>query len=226
MRRYGRVSVGFILDNLIAMDYRARDKSHYTYRHTHTHTHTHVPKIIAQNGEIFSSRRDGAVWFTSHRRCIINRSARAGEHYQSHNGTPRCEISLRRYVLPAGLTVINGAKPFVVLNSGGQVSETRWRIAAVIRTSRMITCRVCRSRLGLPRNTRFLLLDGLTVRLLSLILEMYGKRNDGVGRAYSKTRVTRDRRRMQSQLSESPGLRRIRDSCAIFCARAGYPTCN
>lgn len=92
---------------------RARDKSQVD---------TRTPRL-SRKTRYFRHGGGGAVWFTSHRRCIINRPARAStsiiNRITGHSG----EISLRRrYVLPAGLTVINGAEPFVVLNSGGQVS--------------------------------------------------------------------------------------------------------
>lgn len=68
----------------------------------------------------------------------------------------------------------------------------------------------------------------LTVRLLSLIRRCAERETVRSARwRLEEMRATRDRRRrMRSQLSELPGLRRIRDLCAIFCARArtGYST--
>lgn len=62
----------------------------------------------------------------------------------------------------------------------------------------------------------------LTERLLSLIRRCAERATIRSARwRLQEMRATRDRRRrMRSQLSELPGLRRIRDLCAIFCGRA------
>lgn len=115
----GCVSLGFIHTRQFDRDgLRVRDKSHYARI---------TPRLSRKIVRYF---RHGAVWFTSHRRCIINRPVRTMSIINRITGHA-AEISLRRYVLPAGLTVINGAK----LHSLSLIPEVKCRRGALANRS-------------------------------------------------------------------------------------------